>query len=132
MILGIGCDLLHVSRIPALAPEDPFFRRGFTEREQQEALASGDYRRRFASDFAGKEAVYKALHGVPDRFRSTEIEILRSETGEPYVTLHGNAAAHAAALGIRQVQISLSWETDYCMAFAAAVGGDDENALHGE
>ena len=94
------------------------FRRGFTEREQQEALASGDYRRRFASDFAGKEAVYKAVKTSPDHVRGTDAEILDGKDGIPVCMLHGTLAQCAAAKGGAKMHVSLSRDGNTVVAFA--------------
>lgn len=122
MILGIGCDLMALERMPPLPPEDPFLRKTFTERERREAAGAPDTRRYFATNFSGKEAVFKALRGDPDTFRLDGIEILREPSGAPSVALSGRAAALAAARGVRTVHLSLSWEDEYCMAFAVAEG----------
>ncbi len=48
-------------------------------------------KRRGASDFAGKEAVVKAFGTGFAGIDACEVEILRRESGAPYVTLYGAA-----------------------------------------
>ena len=70
---------------------------------------------RLACVFAAKEAVFKSL-GLPgDHVRLDEIEILNDPNGRPVVTLHGDLKRHA---GEATVDLSLSSETEYCLAFA--------------
>ena len=75
----------------------------------------------FATRFSGKEAVFKALNLHGDAIRLNEIEILENENGQPTVALYGNAKRLADEKGITQIFISLSYDTDYAVAYAAAV-----------
>ena len=52
-----------------------------------------------------------------------DVEILRSRSGRPVVTLHGDAARVAAQRGIAAVHVSLSHEREYAVAYAVAVHG---------
>ena len=123
MILGIGADLMEARRILSMPEEDPFFQKVFTEQERRQAAERPAPLRYYASHFAGKEAVCKALSINPDIVRLNDIEILNDGFGRPAVTLYGTAAAHALAVGITDIHISLSWETELCLAFAVAEGG---------
>jgi holo-[acyl-carrier protein] synthase len=119
MILGVGTDLLSVERMRRVV-EDPgvdsaFLRRTFTAREREEARRRPDPILYLASRFAGKEAVFKALGLAGDHVRLDEIEILNDAIGRPTVTLHGELKRHA---GEATVDLSLSSETEYCLAFA--------------
>ncbi len=120
MVIGVGTDLLKAERIMSLSPDDRFFENVFTRKEQEQAQKSRDPLRYYASHFSGKEAVFKALNAHPDHIRLNEIEILNDDTGRPHVCLYGNVREHAQKAGIARVLISLSWETDYCSAFAIA------------
>ena len=120
MIIGVGTDLLKAERITRVSLEDRFFEAVFTMKEREQALENRDPLRYYASHFSGKEAVFKALNAHPDHIRLNEIEILNDDTGHPQVQLFGAAFEHAQKVGIARVLISLSWETDYCSAFAVA------------
>ena len=120
MIHGVGTDILSVSRMGNLPEEDAFVRKTFTEKERREIFARREPQMGLCTRFAGKEAVFKALRIDSDTARLNEIEILAEETGAPFVTLHGRLAERAAEMGIRTVHLSLSWETDYALAFAVA------------
>ena len=123
MVLGVGTDLLKISNLaPAVAdPADAFVRKTYTEAERALILSRERPLMSYATRFAGKEAVFKCLGADGDAVRLSEIEILERETGQPAVTLHGAAAEIAAKKGIREVQISLSWDGEYALAFAVAI-----------
>ena len=122
MVLGIGTDILHISRLhPAfLRGDDPFRRRVFTEREIAQAQARAEPLHYYATRFAGKEAVFKTLQMSPERVDFREIEILDDGNGVPLCRLYGALLAQAQqrGRGPAQVHISLSWETDTALAFA--------------
>lgn len=122
MVLGIGTDILKIQRIRVLQElnTDPFIRRTYTEKERQEALERPDPTLYYATRFAGKEAVFKCLGIHADDIRPNEVEILGSETGEPQVVLLGQAYEIARSKQIKSVKISISYDTDYAVAFAMA------------
>ena len=120
MIHGVGTDILAFSRMGEMTEDDAFVRRCFTEKERKEIFAREDAGRCLYTRFAGKEAVFKALRMSPDAAKLDEIEILSDENGAPCVTLLGSMAETAAAAGVARVQLSLSWETEYALAFAVA------------
>jgi holo-[acyl-carrier protein] synthase len=99
---------------------DPFIRHTFTEKEIRLALLRSDPLSFFATRFAGKEAVFKALNITGEDVRLSEIEILSQENGRPYVSLYGSAKETAKALGINNMHLSLSYEDHYAIAFAVA------------
>lgn len=120
MILGIGVDIMAVSRlsIDNLKENDPFFRRTFSEKEQEEGFRHSLPVRYFASRFAGKEAVFKAFRLHPDQGEFQEIEIMNAKNGAPYVNLYGYMKEIAAEMGNLKLHISLSEEKEYIAAFA--------------
>ena len=76
--------------------------------------------RRFATRFAGKEAVMKSLGLGARGVNWTDIEILGR--GKPQVRLAGKVAARAEALGVSRIEISLTHGEDTAIAVAVAVG----------
>lgn len=122
MIYGVGTDLLKMSRIldSSLQQEDPFLQKVFTEKERQQASGRSDSHSYYCTRFAGKEAVFKALRTDPDRCAFREIEILDDADGAPGCSLSGEMQKSAAEKGIVRMHVSLSWENEYALAFAAA------------
>ena len=88
-----------------------------TEREQ----CNGNYAS-LAARFAAKEAVAKALGTGLGVVSFTEIEIVRAESGEPLLSLHGDAKIAADQLGLKEWAISLSHTHEYAVASVVAVG----------
>lgn len=123
MVVGVGVDILKIASIREVCKnmDDPFVKMTYTENELQEARQRSDKTAYFATRFAGKEAVYKALNRNSEDFRLNQVEILTKKSGQPYVLLHGNAKEEAEKAMIHKVLISLSYEEDYAIAFANAI-----------
>ena len=122
MILGIGTDILKIERIRNSFDDDnhAFIRKTFTENECTQAAQREDPILYYSTRFAGKEAVFKALGVQADFVRLNDIEILNEESGQPKVTLLGNLKKVAKGKGIESIIISLSYDTEYAIAFAIA------------
>lgn len=117
MIVGIGVDTIEIARVIRACERNHFLQRIFSDRE----IAQMDTKkRRAASDFAGKEAVVKALGTGFTGIEAGEIEILRREDGSPYVVLHGGAEKKAEELGIRDWKISITNTKELATAFVVA------------
>jgi holo-[acyl-carrier protein] synthase len=121
MTIGVGTDILSIQRIRDILESDreSFVSKVFTVKEREQASDSPDPVSYLATRFAGKEAVFKCF-GIHGNIRLSEIEILDGETGQPQVTLLGKFLDVAAEKGIRDIQISLSYENEYAVAFAVA------------
>lgn len=94
-----------------------FVERVFTEEERRQAAGSI---RRFAGDFAVKEAVAKAMGTGIRGFEPREIACIRNELGAPEAVLSGRAAALAERLGILRFHISLTNTRELAAAVAVA------------
>lgn len=124
MIIGIGTDVIEVSRIDNVLERHGrnFRRHVFTEAEQEGAPAS---RRAAASYYAGrwsaKEAVAKALGtGIGAECAWRDIHIVRWPSGQPGVELSGAAALTARRLGVAKVHLTISHEKTLVCATAVA------------
>ena len=109
--LGIGIDLVEVSRIRALLERsgDRFKERVFTPDEIDYCDSCADAAMHYAARFAAKEAMVKALGtGFTEGINWKDIEVRRNEKGAPSLCLHGQAAQVAEGLGVRQTFLSLS------------------------
>ena len=115
-ILGIGSDIVEISRIEDMCGRSPEFEpRVFTEAELTYCRSKGNRFLHLAARFAGKEAVAKAF-GRP--FSWQEVEIYTEPSGKPGVRLSGRALE--AADGARAL-ISMSHSRDYATAVAVLV-----------
>ncbi len=109
--IGIGLDLVEVSRIRALLERngDRFKERVFTEYEITYCDSCADPAIHFAARFAAKEATVKALGtGFTEGINWRDIEVLKNEKGAPSLYLHRQAAQVADRLGVKQTFLSLS------------------------
>jgi holo-[acyl-carrier-protein] synthase len=120
MIYGIGTDILKIDKIISMVRDitDPFVTKAFTQREIELITSRPIPVNSFATRFAGKEAVFKSLNIYGNDIRLNEIEILENENGQPIVDLLGNAKIIAEKNGITKILISLSYDTDYAIAYA--------------
>lgn len=119
MILGIGVDIVEVSRIAAAVSNprtgqrfrDRVFTKGedaYCQRRQNSAVQS------YAARFAAKEAVMKALGAG---FSWQDIEVMRHRDGPPSILLHRRAAACAEARGMQRIHLSLSHSATHAIAY---------------
>lgn len=126
MLRGIGCDIFKIERMKLIlddkAGRDAFLNHTYTKAELELIGSVPSPLFRYASHFAGKEAVFKAL-GISSntRFYWREIEICYHETGQPWVVCHDTIKELCQALSIKEIHLSLSYDTDYAVAYAAAV-----------
>lgn len=72
-----------------------------------------------ASTFGGKEAVFKAFKtGITE---CKKVEILRNESGAPYVRLREKIKKLFNERGLKKILISLSYTNKIAVAFAILV-----------
>ncbi|GAB4222789.1 MAG: holo-[acyl-carrier-protein] synthase [Acidobacteriota bacterium] len=94
MIVGLGVDLVELSRIRAVLERhgDRFLRRVLTDDERAYCLRKRDPVPSLAARFAAKEAAAKALGtGLARGVWFRDIEVVRAETGEPGLRFHRGA-----------------------------------------
>lgn len=121
-VAGVGVDIIRISRVSKAYQRRParFLERIFSSREQA-ALAQKNFPiTSLAARFAGKEAVAKALGCGIGPVRWHELEILQGKNGMPFISLSGRAALLAQQHGIDAVNVSLSHEGSWAIAFAVA------------
>jgi len=111
--MGLGTDIIEIERIRKNMNER-FLHRVFTDKERKR-IEGKSYRA--AGIFAAKEAASKALGTGISGFGWRDIEILKKESGEPYICLHGKAEEIAKERGIKEMEISIS----HCRTYATAV-----------
>ncbi|NNG15458.1 MAG: holo-ACP synthase [Gemmatimonadales bacterium] len=110
--MGVGIDLIDLSRAEQLLERkgSRALRRLLTESERRSIQHRRPLVQHFASRLAAKEAVYKALQGLPDTrgIGWRDIEVERGPTGRPSVRLHGTAARVMAAYPDLSIHLALS------------------------
>lgn len=120
-IYGIGTDIVQCMRIKSLWDKYGmhFAKRILTDYELVALTAQKVNIVGFLSKrFAAKEAVAKALGtGFRDSVYITQIGIETDNNGKPTVKFYGNTKKYVENLGIADVHISISDESEYVVAF---------------
>ena len=88
MIIGIGTDIIEISRIEKNLSNTAFKKRCFSE---QEINYIGNRAESAAAIFAAKEAYSKALGTGFRDFSLLDIEIFHDELKKPYIKAYNNA-----------------------------------------
>ncbi|MCI4660204.1 MAG: holo-ACP synthase [Neomegalonema sp.] len=124
MILGIGTDLCDIRRIAGILERHGprFCERIFTEAERETCESRKARAESYARRWAAKEAGAKAIGtGAAQGVRWREIEIINLPSGQPTLTLHGQAEARLRALTpkglVPFLHLSVSDEPPYAQAF---------------
>ena len=110
-IIGHGIDIVDVAEMRRWIedPRDPLIPRCFSPAEVEEIGAGPDRVERLAGRFAAKEAALKALGtGWTADVDWKQIEITNEPSGQPTITLNGQAAELANAAGAKHFFVSIS------------------------
>lgn len=125
-VYGVGIDvvdLVEFEHAVAVGGER-WLRKLFTDTERAYAACRAD---RYATRFAAKEAVVKALGvGFRDGVAARTVEIACDPAGRPHVRLHADAARVAQELGVGEVLVSLSRDGGVAAAAAWALSMDEQ------
>lgn len=115
MIVGIGTDLIEIDRVVRTCKNEAFQIKYFTKQEINLCIANP---KKFADNFAVKEAVAKVFGTGFGKVAPIEIEVLRDSLGRPYVNLYGNAKDLAYSMNINKIWVSITNTNKYASAFA--------------
>ena len=122
MIIGIGCDIVEHSNFEKLgwANDHNTLRRVFSKEEI--ALSPKVHAEKYySSRFAAKEAVLKCLGtGMEDGISLKNIEIIKSQTGLPLVSLSGHVDRISTSKKITSWHISISHTANSSAIFVIA------------
>lgn len=119
MIKGLGIDIVETARIRQVIERhgEQFLNRVYTPAEQAVGKIRASAQHFYAGRWAAKEAAAKALGcGIGSECAFNEIEIVDSEIGVPSLVFSGSAARTAAALGAKNVRVSITHEREYAAA----------------
>jgi holo-[acyl-carrier protein] synthase len=125
-VLGLGIDLVEVSDAQRMLDRwgERLLHRVLTEGERDYVLRFARPAKHLAVRLAAKEAVYKALQGVPGSrgIGWRDIEVERGPEGRPGIRLNGDAAVVARAAGVRRISLSLTHTQNTAGAVAIVEG----------
>jgi holo-[acyl-carrier protein] synthase len=119
MIVGVGIDLVEISRIRTVFKRHPtrFVERVLTISERAYVLRHADPSARIAGRWAVKEAALKALGtGLSNGIRWQDVEVLPDEAGKPILRLHGKALERAEFLGANSYHATITHSQEMAMA----------------
>lgn len=122
--VGLGVDIVEIARMAAILKRTPRFKsRVFTAEEQAYCNATASPEVHYATRFAAKEAVLKALGtgfawGIYD---PRSVEVRRNTKGRPFVVLHGSVKELAQQQAVTEVPLSLSYTHTEAVACAMAI-----------
>ncbi len=122
MIVGIGSDVIQISRIEKAAKKwgDRFLNRVFNQKEILYSQSKKDWAASLAARFAAKEACAKALGtGINKGVNWQHIYVTRERGSAPVITLKGNAKKIADDLKVKRIFVTLSHDND--IAFAVVI-----------
>ena len=125
MIIGIGTDIVEISRIRDMIERhgDHFVDRTFCTDEIAYCNRFRDPAARFAGRWAAKEAVVKVLGtGFVKGIGFHDVCVVPEDSGRPQVILTGGAQEEASKLGIGSVMISISHCREHATATAIGIG----------
>jgi holo-[acyl-carrier protein] synthase len=125
MILGTGIDIIEVGRIEASYQKfgERFLHRILLPNEIAYCLSHKSPGPHLAARFAAKEAISKAFGtGIGAQLGWHDMEVVRRESGEPYVVMHGDGKKLLEQRGGRIVLISLSHTQQHAAAVAILEG----------
>ncbi|NPV85517.1 MAG: holo-ACP synthase [Anaerolineae bacterium] len=130
-VLRTGIDLVEIERLARLRPEirERFIHRVFTERELADAHHSDAS---LCGRFAAKEAAAKALGCGIGLIGWQDIEVVRGQTGEPFLNLKGKALDIAQAKQLELWSVSISHTKGYAVAVVIGIGGIGDILRSGE
>jgi holo-[acyl-carrier protein] synthase len=121
-VLAVGIDVVTVDRVAGMIARkgDHVVNRLLTENEAAYCRSQAVPARHIAARIAAKEAVYKALQGVPEAraIGWRDIEVIRDWDGRPAALLTGRAAIRADQLHVGQVLLSLTHSAETAAAMA--------------
>lgn len=127
MIVANGVDIVKISRIEKLFVQrkDKFLNKVFTDKEMDYINSRNNNSQTISGIFAAKEAISKVLGTGIGKVNWKDIEISHNEKGMPIVNLYGGGLEIANHLRIGRINLSISHEKDYAIAFA--IGETIEN-----
>ncbi len=121
--VSMGVDIVEVARIKKILERTPSFAtRMFSEDEQAYCESTSSPAAHYATRFAAKEAVLKALGtGFSQGIGARDVEVVLNSKGKPRIKLYRKAAMVALDMGITELPVSLSYTHSDAVACVLAL-----------
>lgn len=129
-----GIDIVKISRIKNILDKSQigFYNRIFTEKEIEYLITKNHDYKTVAGLYAAKEAISKLLGTGIGEVRFKDIEIIHTQRGKPCVNMLARIKALLNRLNLNAIDISISHEEEYAIAFAIGYFNDSEIIIQEE
>lgn len=121
--LGLGDDIIEISRIKKAIENLKFVQKIYTEKEIQMIVLKGNKAETYAGRFAAKEAVSKALGTGMRGIMFSDIEIINNEIGKPIVKFKNKIESYNEKY---LVELSISHCKEYAVSTAIIFRKENE------
>ena len=130
--VSMGVDIVEVARIKKILERTPSFAtRMFSEDERVYCESTSSPASHYATRFAAKEAVLKALGtGFSSGIGARDVEVVLNSKGKPRIKLYRRAAVIALEMGITELPVSLSYTHSDAVACVLALTAESD--LHAQ
>lgn len=125
MIIGIGTDLVDISRVQGLLERRGARARArlFTDAEIEYCNSATRSAQSFAARFAAKEAFFKAIGiGWGQGVAWTDVEVVSGPNRAPTLRVTAAAEQRLSELGVRRMHLSLTHSETTAAAFLILEG----------
>ncbi|MEG0770289.1 MAG: holo-ACP synthase [Clostridia bacterium] len=115
MIVGIGCDIIKISRMEKNVLNSKFLEKIFTKDEIDYINKKSNKAETAAGIFSAKEATSKAIGTGFIGFNFIDVEVMYDKSGAPYVKI--SDSLKAIIKSDYKFHLSISHDTDYAIAY---------------
>jgi len=113
--LGLGTDIIEISRIEKAIKNLKFIQKIYTEEEIKLIVLKGNKAETYAGRFAAKESISKALGTGMRKISFSDIEIINNKLGKPIVRFKNSIEDYNKKY---LVEISISHCREYAISTA--------------
>jgi holo-[acyl-carrier protein] synthase len=123
-VIGIGMDLIDLDHFGVnYGKGDPeLLARCFTDMEIADSGSGPNRTAHLAARFAAKEATFKALGGASN-MALTDVEVVRGQSGQPELRLHGTAREVAERHGAVRFLVTITHSASAAAAVVIVLSG---------
>ncbi|NND95693.1 MAG: holo-ACP synthase [Pirellulaceae bacterium] len=121
-VLGIGTEIVECVRIAKMIEThgEQFLERVYTANEIEHCIQTAHSSQNFATRWAAKEAVMKAMRCRQQGVRWTDIEVVVAGGEGPRIVLSGSAMLYGQHCGIERLHVSLGACRTHATAYVIA------------
>lgn len=121
--LGLGNDIIEISRIEKAIKNLKFIEKIYTKAEIRLIMSKGNKSETYAGRFAAKESISKALGTGMRKISFSDIEVLNNKLGKPIVKFKNNIENYNEKY---LVEISISHCKEYAVSTAIILKKENE------